>query len=62
MYNEAIIAIQAQIYEQTNRRTDAHYKEGYGVIFVPEGADLIPQNIITVVDEMQLRLMTHFTI
>lgn len=59
-HNEAIIGIQAQIFEQTKQRTDAHYKEGHGVISVPEGASLIPNNIITVVDEMRLRFMSRF--
>lgn len=55
--SKAVVRIQQQIYEQNKGlRTDAHYKEGKGVLFVPEFAPLIPQNVIFVADEMMLMM------
>ena len=56
-YANEIIELQRQIFEQTGRRTDAHYEEGKGVLFVTEGHALVPGNVILAVDEIQLRLM-----
>ena len=58
MYTEIIIATQRQIYEQTGQRTDAHFKEGSGVLFVPEGMPLIPQNVIMALPEDHLRFFS----
>lgn len=57
----AIISIQAQIHAQTGRRTDAHYKSGYGCLFVDEGEELRPENIIYVADELEIQ-MRGFTL
>lgn len=56
-YTNAIIELQRRIFEQTGRRTDAHYKEYNGVLFVYEGEDLIVSNVILAVDEFQLAIM-----
>ena len=50
----AIVAIQKQIYTETQRRTDAHYSEGQGALFVYEGAPLAVENVIYVADELEL--------
>lgn len=43
---EQIIDLQQQIFNQEGIRTDAHIKEGVGVLFTPENAGLIPSNVI----------------
>jgi hypothetical protein len=40
---EILIDIQEQVFKVKGQRTDAHYKQGKGVIFVPEGYPLSPQ-------------------
>jgi hypothetical protein len=57
MYTKGIIEIQRRIYEQTGRRTDAHYKEGSGALFVLEGAELTPTNVIYAANEMELAFL-----
>lgn len=57
-YTKGIIEIQRRIFAQTKRRTDAHYREGYGALFVFEGALLVPQNIVYGADEMELTLLS----
>ena len=49
-----VVAIQSKIYSQTQRRTDAHYSEGQGALFVYEGEPLTPENVIYAADEMEL--------
>jgi len=46
LYTSQIISLQKAIFQQTVQRTDAHYSEGQGVLFVPEGHPLIPANVI----------------
>ncbi|MGG1445072.1 hypothetical protein ABE354_24070 [Brevibacillus laterosporus] len=50
-YTDAITAIQAGIYSRHGIRTDAYYREGYGLLVVPEGAPLIPRNVLAAYDE-----------
>lgn len=57
-YTDAITKIQRSIFEKTGRRTDAHYQEGYGALFVFEGVPLTPQNVIYAADEMHLRFLS----
>ncbi|EMT54782.1 hypothetical protein I532_04220 [Brevibacillus borstelensis AK1] len=57
-HTEALIVIQAAIHRTLGVRTDAHYREGYGVLFVPEGAPLMPSNVIAAYSEEALESMT----
>ena len=57
MYTNEITEIQRSIFEQTGTKTDAHYKEGEGVLFVPYMAKLVPQNVMLAVPEIQLEMM-----
>jgi hypothetical protein len=57
MFTKGIIEIQRRIFEQTGRRTDAHYKEGSGALFVFEGAELTPTNVIYAANEMELAFL-----
>jgi hypothetical protein len=52
-FTNAIIHIQSHI----GRRTDAHYREGYGCLFVPEGAPLTPHNVILTASEFELAVL-----
>ncbi|WP_141431954.1 hypothetical protein [Bacillus sp. 03113] len=56
-FTRGIIELQRRIYAQTGRRTDAYYKEGYGALFVYEGDQLTPQNVIHRADELHLALL-----
>ena len=56
----AIIEIQRQICEQTQRRTTAYYREDYGVLFVFEGTELTHRNVILAVSEQELALRGAF--
>ncbi|MCR8998210.1 hypothetical protein NW825_25465 [Brevibacillus laterosporus] len=56
---DAITAIQAGIYSRHSIRTDAYYREGYGLLIVPEGAPLIPRNIIATYDEDELDFIAY---
>jgi hypothetical protein len=49
------------LYNQTGRKHDCHYKEGYGALFVPEGYPLHPRNVIHAIDEMQIKMMSGVT-
>lgn len=55
---KGILEMQRRLFDKTGRRIDAHYKEGYGALFVFEGAKLIPQNVIYAADEMELALLS----
>jgi len=56
-----IVSIQQDIYTNNgNLRTDVHYQEGYGAIFVREGQTLHPANILAAVSEQELFLRSHF--
>lgn len=50
----AVNEIQREIYMKTYRRTDTHYMEGYGALFVYEGDELTPNNVIYAADETEL--------
>jgi hypothetical protein len=56
-YDKEITAIQADIYRKTGRRTDAYYREGQGVLLVPEGYPLVERNVIQAVPEQILAFM-----
>lgn len=60
--NEVIIGIQRSLYEHNGTRTDVHVKEGSGVLFVPEGYPLIPQNIIKVVPYEHLEFIAMLNV
>ena len=53
---KGILSIQEQIFNETRARTDAHYEEGKGVLFVLEGQPLIERNVIYAADEMFLMM------
>jgi len=55
-YAKGIIKIQSIIHQKTGKRTDAHFKKGYGALFVPEYAELIPPNVIYVAPIMELKM------
>lgn len=56
--NHVIEEILKQIFEQTNRKHDAHYEAGQGVLIVPEGYVLHPRNVVLAVSEGQLFFMS----
>lgn len=56
-HTEALTAIQAVIHRNLGVRTDVHYREGYGALFVPEGAPLTPANVIVAYSEEALEVM-----
>jgi hypothetical protein len=58
MTAEELTEIQRTIYEQTGIRTDIYYEYGRGVIAVPEGAALIPQNVIAAIPDVQRSTFT----
>jgi hypothetical protein len=43
---KSIVNLQGNIFDQKQIRTDAFYKEGKGVIFVPEGQFPNPFNVV----------------
>lgn len=51
---QAITEIQRQLYGRFGK-TDAHYKEGYGVIFVPYMAELKMENVVYVAPDLIIR-------
>lgn len=55
---KGILEIQKRLFRDIGHRIDAHYKEGYGALFVLEGTELIPQNVIYVADEIELSLLS----
>lgn len=57
-YMKGIIEIQRRIFAQTGRRTDVHYREGKGALFVYEGEPLDVRNVIYAADEMELTLLS----
>ncbi|RFB35428.1 hypothetical protein [Brevibacillus sp. VP] len=56
---EIITAIQAGIYSRHSIRTDAYYREGYGLLVVPEGAPLMPHNVLAAYDEDKLDFIAY---
>ncbi|ATO50971.1 hypothetical protein P4V86_15600 [Brevibacillus laterosporus] len=56
---EIITAIQAGIYSRHGIRTDAYYREGYGLLIVREGAPLLPRNVIAAYDEDELDFIAY---
>lgn len=56
----AVVAIQKQIYAETQRRTDAHYSEGQGALFVYEGEPLTVENVMYVANELELIMRGGF--
>ena len=61
IYN-GVVAIQFDLFMRTQRRTDAHYSEGQGALFVYEGEPLTVENVIYVADEMELIMRGGFPI
>lgn len=57
MNDEIIVNIQRQLFEQSGRKVDAHYREGKGVLYVYEGEEFIPSNVIHAVSEGELYFM-----
>lgn len=55
-YAKGIIEIQQKIFTQTSQRTDAHFKIGKNVIFVPEFAELKSENVIYTASIMELHM------
>jgi hypothetical protein len=53
--NDILIRYQASLYASHNVRTDVYYIEGKGALFVPEGAALIPPNVILAIPDGFLR-------
>lgn len=51
---QAITEIQRHLYRKVGK-TDAHYKEGYGVIFVPYMAELKMENVVYVAPDLIIR-------
>lgn len=51
---KGVVEIQRKLYEQTGRKTDAHYSEGQGALFVYMGEELRQENVVFVADEMTL--------
>jgi hypothetical protein len=57
MFNDQLTGILEQLYREHNRKHDCHYKDGYGALFVPEGYELQPRNVVLVIPEHQLVFM-----
>lgn len=53
MTSEELTELQRQIYAQHGIRTDVYYEECRGAIAVPEGAALIPENVIAAIPDIQ---------
>ncbi len=51
-----IINIQRKLFEKTGRKTDAHYSEGQGALYVFMGDNLEVQNIIYAASETELMI------
>lgn len=49
-----IINIQRKLFEKTGRKTDAHYSEGQGALYVFMGEPLTVTNVIYSAPEMEL--------
>ncbi|WPS88779.1 hypothetical protein SMD22_07455 [Brevibacillus halotolerans] len=56
---EIITAIQASIFSRHGFRTDVYYRGGYGLLVVPEGASLLPHNVIAAYDEEELGFIAY---
>lgn len=54
---KAITSILRQLFEKTGNKHDAHFKEGYGVLIVPEGYPCEQRFVVLAVDEFRLRIM-----
>lgn len=57
-YDKFLADTLEQMYEQTNRKHDAYYHEGKGALFVPEGYELTPHNVVYRISEIELRMMS----
>lgn len=55
-YAKGIIEIQRKIFNQTNQRTDAHFQNGKGALFVPEFAELKHENVIYAAPIIELQM------
>lgn len=51
-----IINIQRKLFEKTGRKTDAHYSEGQGALYVFMGESLTVANVIYAVSETELMM------
>ncbi|WAB24976.1 hypothetical protein M3_0025 [Lysinibacillus phage vB_LfM_LysYB1] len=56
---QLFLKIQKKLFDKHGFRTDAHYKEGYGVIFVPEGFPLLPSNAVQVYSEHEIQFLQN---
>lgn len=56
-FTKAMIELQARIHQQTGKRTDVYYCQGYGALIVYEGAELTPANVIYAATEMELAVL-----
>lgn len=54
---QLFIGILEQMFNQTQRKHDLHYKEGSGALIVPEGYPLEPRFVIAGLDEVQIQMM-----
>jgi hypothetical protein len=46
-----------QMFTQTQRKHDIHYKDGYGALIVPEGYPLEPRFVVARLHEAQIQMM-----
>ncbi|KGA81434.1 hypothetical protein KQ41_21855 [Lysinibacillus fusiformis] len=51
-----IINIQRKLFEKTGRKTDTHYSEGQGALYVFMGEPLTVANVIYSASEMELMM------
>jgi hypothetical protein len=51
-----ITSVQKRIFNSTNRKTDAYYEEGKGVLFIPKGAPLRKETIMHAIPWMQVEV------
>ncbi len=51
-----IINIQRKLFEKTGRKTDAHYSEGQGALYVFMGEPLTVTNVIYAASETELMM------
>jgi hypothetical protein len=60
--DDILLDIQRQIFESKGIRTDIHYKQGKGVLVVPENAPLHPNNVMLSIPEIFLFTGNNLTI
>jgi hypothetical protein len=58
---QVLVGIQREFYEQYGIRTDVYYQDGKGALFVREGAELIPSNVIYAMGDDLIRLNARLT-